>query len=207
MNITSTTQTNNTTSRVDRKNETTDTEYKKAESTANGVVDTQKTYNKNTSVVKNFLNDLYSNESTSFKSSVIKNDIENKVNKYAQLMMDERGTATESELQTSKLLNTYKKELLQEYKTSIENSTDTVMSAEQEAIIKLLMKENTQETNSLETLLATTNKTDATEVTKATGKMAEMQEKYKDVYTPIPETYTIESEELQQTKIKEVYPD
>lgn len=207
--VSSTTQTNyiQTTNKAHRAEQNTDTEYKQNENSVTQNSDTQSNQNKSPSVIKDFLNDLYSNESTNFKSSVIKETIENKVNQYAQLMMDERGTVSESELETSKLLNEYKKELLQEYKTSIESSTDTVMSAEQEAIIKVLMKENIQETSSLEALLATATRTNVTEETKATGRMAEMQEKYKDVYTPMPETYSKEDEDLQLRKIHEAYPD
>jgi hypothetical protein len=62
-----------------------------------------------------------------------------------------------------------------------------------------------------------TNKTTATKATSAyentapvqtqqTDKMAEMQEKYKDVYTPIPETYSKADEDLQTQKIHEAYP-
>ena len=139
MNVTSTTQTNYTHSsnKAHRTEQSVDTEYKQNETSVTQDSDTKSNQNKSPSVIKDFLNDLFSNESTSFKSSVIKDEIENKVNKYAQLMMDERGTATESKLEMSKLLNQYKKELLQEYKTSIENSTDTVMSAEQKATIKI----------------------------------------------------------------------
>jgi len=34
-----------------------------------------------------------------------------------------------------------------------------------------------------------------------------MQEKYKDVYSPMPATYSKEREELQLERIREVYPD
>jgi hypothetical protein len=62
-----------------------------------------------------------------------------------------------------------------------------------------------------------TNKTTATKATSAyesvaptatqqTDKMAEMKEKYKDVYTPIPETYSKANEDLQAQKIHEAYP-
>jgi hypothetical protein len=62
-----------------------------------------------------------------------------------------------------------------------------------------------------------TNKTTATKATSAyentapvqtqqTDKMAEMQEKYKDVYTPIPETYSKADEDLQAQKIHDAYP-
>lgn len=62
-----------------------------------------------------------------------------------------------------------------------------------------------------------TSKTTATQATSAyesvapataqqTDKMAEMEEKYKDVYTPIPETYSKADEDLQAQKIHEAYP-
>ena len=62
-----------------------------------------------------------------------------------------------------------------------------------------------------------TNKTTATKAPSAyesatltssqqTDKMAEMQEKYKDVYAPVPETYSKADEDLQTQKIHEAYP-
>jgi len=62
-----------------------------------------------------------------------------------------------------------------------------------------------------------TNKITATKATSAyentapvqtqqTDKMAEMKEKYKDVYTPIPETYSKADEDIQAQKIHEAYP-
>jgi len=118
--------------------------------------------------------------------------------------MEENGDNPKSELETSKLLNEYKKELLQEYKVSIESSSDTQMSAQQEAMIKVLMTENTQESSALTTLLAT--KSGTLQETQETSRMDEMQEKYKDVYTPIPEKYTEGSAELQAQKVYEAYP-
>ena len=46
----------------------------------------------------------------------------------------------------------------------------------------------------------------ATSPTQQTDKMKEMKEKYKDVYTPIPETYSKADEDLQMKKIHEAYP-
>jgi hypothetical protein len=62
-----------------------------------------------------------------------------------------------------------------------------------------------------------TNKTTATKATSAyesvaptatqqTDKMAEMKEKYKDIYTPIPETYSKSDDDIQAQKIHEAYP-
>jgi|GEM_PF-1982883 len=146
-----------------------------------------------------------SSSSSKLQSSLIRDEIESKINQYASVLMEANGDIPESELQTSKLLNQYKIELLQEYKASIENSTDTILHAQQVAIIKVLMEENNEEVSSLEKLLSTKNET--VQETKATGKMAEMQEKYKDVYTPIPETYSKADEDLQLRKIHEAYPD
>jgi len=42
--------------------------------------------------------------------------------------------------------------------------------------------------------------------TQKTDKLTQMQEKYQEIYTPIPQTYTKGSEELQQQKIYEAYP-
>ena len=45
-----------------------------------------------------------------------------------------------------------------------------------------------------------------TQATQNVDKLAQMQEKYKDIYTPIPNTYTSQSEQAQQQKIVEAYP-
>ncbi|MFT5661292.1 MAG: hypothetical protein ACI9TV_001938 [Sulfurimonas sp.] len=87
--------------------------------------------NQEDSVVDEFMEDLYSKETINFKSEIIKDDIENKVNKYASLMLEERGDVTMSELETSKLLNQYKNELLQEYKDSLENSNENITNAKE----------------------------------------------------------------------------
>jgi len=43
--------------------------------------------------------------------------------------------------------------------------------------------------------------------TSPVSRMEQMQEKYKDVYSPMPASYSKEREELQVEKIREVYPD
>jgi len=207
MNVTSTTQTQYVAKNSSSTKESTSTEYKKSTDVVEKKQDEHKWIRELSSDVNTLLKNASSNSSTSFKSGLIKDEIETKINQYASKMMEENGDNPKTELETSKLLNEYKKELLQEYKVSIESSTDTQMSAQQEAMIKVLMTENTQESSSLATLLATKSGTiQETQETEATGKMAEMQEKYKDVYTPIPEEYTKGSEELQQAKIYEAYP-
>lgn len=65
--------------------------------------------NQEDSVIDDFLEDLYSKNSSSLKSSIAKDEIENKVNEYAQLMMDENGDTPKSELDASILLSEYKK--------------------------------------------------------------------------------------------------
>jgi len=43
--------------------------------------------------------------------------------------------------------------------------------------------------------------------TSPISRMEQMQEKYKDIYSPMPASYSKEREELQLEKIREVYPD
>lgn len=45
-----------------------------------------------------------------------------------------------------------------------------------------------------------------TQPIQKTDKLSQMQEKYQEIYTPMPETYTKGSEELQKQKIYEAYP-
>ena len=155
------------------------------------------------SVVDSFLDDLYSSGSTATASAITKDTIKNKVNEYAQTLMENRDDTSESKLEVSKILNDYKKELINEYKESLEGSKNGAITLQQEAIIKVLLDENTQEASSLEKLLSGT---DTITKTQATGRMSEMEEKYKDVYTPIPETYSKADEELQTQKIYEAHP-
>jgi hypothetical protein len=128
--------------------------------------------------------------------------------------MQNRSDTPESKLEISKMLNEFKKELLSEYKESLDGATNDDISLEQQAIIKVLMDENSQEASALEKLLATTDAatkeevaateaTSKTSQTQVTGRMAEMEEKYKDVYTPMPETYSKADEDLQWQKIYE----
>lgn len=157
------------------------------------------------STIDDFLEDLYSGNSTATTtaSTITKENIQNKVNEYAQTLMETRGDTPESKLEVSKLLNDYKKELLQDYKNSLDGATNNTITLQQEAIIKVLLDENTKEASSLEKLLSAT---DTITKTQATGRMSEMQEKYKDVYTPIPETYSKEDENIQFREIHEAYP-
>ncbi|MFA6196327.1 MAG: hypothetical protein WC656_06760 [Sulfurimonas sp.] len=164
-----------------------------------------------------FLNAIYSKKSIASASALTKESIQNKVNKYAESLMQNRSDTPESKLEISKMLNEFKKELLTEYKESLEGVKDGNLSLEQQATIKVLMDENSQEASNLEKLLATAEIAKKEEIaaseataevsqTHATGRMAEMQEKYKDVYTPMPETYSKAGEDLQWQKIYEAYP-
>ncbi|NOQ30655.1 MAG: hypothetical protein GQ570_05990 [Helicobacteraceae bacterium] len=119
--------------------------------------------NQENSVVEEFIEELYSKEAIDFKSTIIKDEIEQKVNDYAQMMLEERSDNTSSDLENKKLLNQYKNELLQEYRDSLENSKENSLSAEQQAIIKVLLDENVKETSSLEALLAAKAGTSKTE--------------------------------------------
>ncbi|NOQ30777.1 MAG: hypothetical protein GQ570_06610 [Helicobacteraceae bacterium] len=115
-----------------------------------------------------YIEELYSKEAIDFKSTVIKDEIEQKINEYAQLMLEERKDETKSELENAKLLNQYKNELLQEYRDSLENSKENSLNAQQQAIIKVLLDENVEETSSLEELLAATTETSTMQKTKVT---------------------------------------
>lgn len=69
-----------------------------------------------------------------------------------------------------------KKELLQEYKNSLESAKNDKITPQQEAIIKVLLDENKKESSSLEKLLATT----------------EVDNKYKDNAIPISSNTNIQ---------------
>ncbi|MDO8454461.1 MAG: hypothetical protein Q7S59_07830 [Sulfurimonas sp.] len=177
--------------------------------------------NQEDSVVDKFLKEVYSKSSITSASAITKENIQNRVNEYAQTLTKNQADTPELKLEISKMVNDYKKELLNDYKKSLEDAKNGDLSLEQQAIIKVLLDENTKEASSLEKLLATkdvaatdsvtatsaTSATDNVTKTEATGRMAQMQEKYKDVYTPTPETYSASDEELQTRKIYEAYPD
>jgi len=85
---------------------------------------------------------------------------------------------------------------------------EPIITTQQEIEIKQQAAQTTSETEEspLATAIQESSQTQSVEETKATGKLAEMEEKYKDVYTPIPETYSKEDEELQTRKVHEAYP-
>jgi hypothetical protein len=89
------------------------------------------------------------------------------------------------------------------------SNTKIDITTQQEIEIKQQTAQATSETKEspLATAIKESSETQSTEQTKATGKMAKMQEKYKDIYTPIPETYSKTDEDLQLRKIHEAYPD
>jgi hypothetical protein len=136
--------------------------------------------NQEDSVIDKFLEDLYSKNSSNLRSAIAKDEIENKVNEYAQLMMEENGDTPKSELDASKILNEYKRELLQEYKDTLESAKNEKITPQQEAIIKVLLDENKKETSSLEKLIATT---DVNKLSDA----KELDSKYKDNAIPTVE--------------------
>ena len=73
----------------------------------------------------------------------------------------------------------------------------TVISTQQSAYI--------YETNAVSKTSSTSQAT-STNPTGEVDRLDKMQEKYKDVYTPIPETYSKADEDLQTQKIYEEYP-
>ena len=73
----------------------------------------------------------------------------------------------------------------------------TVTSAQQSASI--------YQTNAV-SKTSSTAQTASTNSTGEVDRLEQMQEKYKDIYTPIPETYSKADEDLQTQKIYEAYP-
>lgn len=111
--------------------------------------------------------------------------------------------------QTDQKAEIQKKEEPTKATTEVQNETqEPIITTQQEIEIKQQAAQTTSETEEspLATAIQESSQTQSVEQTKATGKLAEMQEKYKDVYTPIPETYSKADEDLQAQKIREAYP-
>jgi hypothetical protein len=91
----------------------------------------------------------------------------------------------------------------------VQNDTKEQLTTQQEIEIKQQAAQTMSETEEspLATAIQESSQTQSTKQTKATGKMAEMEEKYKDIYTPIPEKFSQEIEDLQTKLIRERYPD
>lgn len=118
----------------------------------------------------------------------------------------ENATSTQSQ-QTDAMAPTQEQEYTKAY-GEVKSNTKIDITTQQEIEIKQQTAQATSETKEspLATAIKESSETKSTEQTKATGKLAEMQEKYKDVYTPIPETYSKADEDLQTRKIYEAYP-
>ncbi|DAB39564.1 MAG TPA: hypothetical protein CFH83_00115 [Sulfuricurvum kujiense] len=110
--------------------------------------------------------------------------------------------------QTDQNTEIQKKEEPTKATTEVQNDTKEQLTTQQELEIKQQAAQTMSETEEspLATAIQESSQTQNVEETKATGKLAEMQEKYKDIYTPIPETYSKADEELQAQKISEAYP-
>ena len=119
----------------------------------------------------------------------------------------ENATSTQSQ-QTDAMAPTQEQESTKAYGEAKSN-TKTDITTQQELEIKQQAAQTMSETEEspLATAMQESSQAQSVEETKATGKLAEMEEKYKDVYTPIPETYSKADEELQTRKIYEAYPD
>lgn len=119
----------------------------------------------------------------------------------------ENATSTQSQ-QTDAMVPTQEQESTKAYGEAKSN-TKIDITTQQEIEIKQQTAQATNETKEspLATAIKESSETKSTEQIKATRKLAEMQEKYKDIYTPIPETYSKADEELQTRKIYESYPD
>lgn len=110
--------------------------------------------------------------------------------------------------QTDQNTEIQKKEEPTKATTEVQNDTKEQLTTQQELEIKQQAAQTMSETEEspLATAIQESSQTQSAKESQATGKMAEMEEKYKDVYTPIPETYSKEDEELQTRKVHEAYP-
>lgn len=105
--------------------------------------------NQKDSIVDEFLEDLYSKNSISTASTLVKEDIQNKVDKYSQTLNDDL-----DDIQRSKMLSDYKQQLLQELQTDLNDENSKNSSLEKQSIVKVLLdSSNTTNDASLEDLL------------------------------------------------------
>lgn len=120
----------------------------------------------------------------------------------------ESATTPTQTQQTDQNTEVQKKEEPTKATTEVQNDTKEQLTTQQELEIKQQAAQTMSETEEspLATAIQESSQTQSVEQTKATGKLAEMEEKYKDVYTPIPETYSKADEDLQKQKISEAYP-
>ena len=112
--------------------------------------------------------------------------------------------------QTDQKAEIQKKEEPTKATTEVQNETqEPIITTQQEIEIKQQVAQTMSETEEspLATAIQESSQTQSVEQTKATGKLAEMEEKYKDVYTPMPEKFSQEIEDLQTKLIRERYPD
>jgi hypothetical protein len=105
--------------------------------------------------------------------------------------------------QTDQIAEIQKKEEPTKATTEVQNETQEPITTQQEIEIKQQASQNASETK--ESPLATAIQESSQ--TQSIDKMAQMQEKYKDIYTPMPEKFSQEIEDLQTKLIRERYPD
>ena len=111
--------------------------------------------------------------------------------------------------QTNQKAEIQKKEEPTKATTEVQNETqEPIITTQQEIEIKQQVAQTISETEEspLATAIQESSQTQSAKESQATGRIAEMEEKYKDVYTPIPETYSKTDEDIQAQKIKEAYP-
>ncbi|MDD3854533.1 hypothetical protein [Sulfurimonas sp.] len=111
--------------------------------------------------------------------------------------------------QTDQNIEIQKKEEPTKATTEVQNETqEPIITTQQEIEIKQQVAQTISETEEspLATAIQESSQTQSAKESQATGRIAEMEEKYNDVYTPVPETYSKEDEDLQAQKIHEAYP-
>jgi hypothetical protein len=93
--------------------------------------------------------------------------------------------------------------------TEAQNDTKGQVTTQQEMEIKQQAAQTVSETEEspLTTAIQESSRTQSVEKTQAPDKMTQMEEKCKDIYTPMPEKFSQEIEDLQTKLIREKYPD
>jgi len=101
------------------------------------------------SVADDFLKDLYSKDSISTASTLVKEEIQNKIDKYSQTLEDALDNT-----QKSKMLNDYTQQILEELQTNLSDENSKSSFLEKQSIVKVLLDSSNNTNNaSLETLL------------------------------------------------------
>ena len=121
----------------------------------------------------------------------------------------ESTVATEQDSSSNESVKTQNNEEPVKATTEVQNETNEQLTTQQELEIKQQAAQTVSEMEEtpLATAIQESSQTQNAEETQVPDKMAQMEEKYKDIYTPMPEKFSQEIEDLQTKLIRERYPD